>query len=133
MNTDELSRFFENHEDAKEYYIEKLILSVVTQIRRFMRENKVTQDALAERLGVSQAEVSKLLSRDRNLTLKTIALIAHSLEAEWQNLRLKAIEKSDKMNISDSTTLLDIDDVGSVPARRAKGVMIDGPDLANAA
>ena len=66
-----------------EYVAEKLMLRFTRAIRRRMREEGITQTALANRLGVSQAYVSKALRYDQNMTLRTLAIIAEGLGAEW--------------------------------------------------
>ena len=72
----------ELHQDP-EYLAERLALRSNKEIRRRMAELGLTQDKLAERLGVSQAYVSRLLNYSPNMTLRSLTLIAHALEAEW--------------------------------------------------
>ena len=74
-------------EHEPEYQAERLVLQVNGELRRRMEELGVTQAQLAARLGVSQAHVSKLLNY-RNLTLRSLAMLAHALDSEWTDFRL---------------------------------------------
>jgi transcriptional regulator with XRE-family HTH domain len=53
-------------------------LAISEQIQTILKEKGLTQKQLAQRLGKNESEVSKLLSGQHNLTLKSIA----KLEAE---------------------------------------------------
>lgn len=71
--------------DARNYEMmvaeEELILHAQMLIKRAMREQKVSQKVLAERLGVGASYVSQMLgSSARNLTLRTIARVMHVLD-----------------------------------------------------
>ena len=81
--------FLEEHGNDPEYLTEKLVLRINREIRRRMHELGVTQTELADRLGVSQAHVSRLLN-NRNLTLRSLAVLADALDAEWEEPRLTA-------------------------------------------
>ncbi|PZU14994.1 MAG: hypothetical protein DI591_11060 [Citromicrobium sp.] len=60
---------------------EELILHAQILIKRAMREQKISQKVLAERLGVGPSYVSQMLGDSaRNLTLRTIARVMHVLE-----------------------------------------------------
>ena len=69
--------------DQIEYVAEKLMLRYFRAIRRRMREKGITQSELAERLGVSQAYISKVLKYNQNLTIRTLATLAEALDADW--------------------------------------------------
>lgn len=58
-----------------------LLLSVklAFKIRRLMADGGVTQSELARRMGVTPAQVSKILSGQENLSLKTIAKVEAAL------------------------------------------------------
>ncbi len=67
-----------------EYQIENqdwLLLSVrlAMKIRSLMASEDITQSELARRMGVSPAQVTKLLSGQENLGLKTIAKVEAAL------------------------------------------------------
>jgi transcriptional regulator with XRE-family HTH domain len=49
------------------------------RIREFMAARLVTQDRIAERLGISQSQVSRRLSGEIAFRLPELALIAHEL------------------------------------------------------
>jgi len=68
-----------------ELRIERLVLSVQVALQKSMHESCVSQKELAERLGVSAARVSQILSGDQaNLTLRTIGKIAHALDQDFE-------------------------------------------------
>lgn len=70
---------------SEENSIEALVVSVQLALQRSMSANCVTQKELAERLGLSSARVSQILTADgSNLTLKTIARVAYALEEEFE-------------------------------------------------
>lgn len=83
-----LERYEERHRDDPVYLVEKLALDVYLEIRQRKAELGVTQADLAKRLGLTQSRVSQLLRYNRNLTLRTLALLANALEAEWADMRL---------------------------------------------
>ena len=67
-----------------------LSMSVQFALQKAMTEGGLTHKVLAERLGVSPARVSQYFSKDAsNLTLKTIAKIAHALGEEFELMSLK--------------------------------------------
>lgn len=55
------------------------LLHIVIRIRGIMQEQGISQIKLAEYLGVSKSEVSKLLSGKENLSMKTIFKIEKAL------------------------------------------------------
>lgn len=61
---------------------ERLIVAVSEMVAAEMQRKGVTRAALAESLGCSKAHVTKLLGGSRNMTLRTLAAIAHALDAE---------------------------------------------------
>ena len=50
------------------------------KIRRILREKKLSQYELAEKMGVSPAQITKILSGKENLGIKTISKIEQALE-----------------------------------------------------
>ena len=64
---------------------------IALEIHRYLRENNITQSQLAERLGISSAMVTKLLSGKENLSLKTICSIEKAIHFEL--LRIPSYEK----------------------------------------
>jgi len=71
--------------DREKYAIDMIVLSIQLAIQRAMHANAVTQKVLAERLGVSPARVSQILSANSpNLTLKTVGKIAHALGEDFE-------------------------------------------------
>ena len=65
------------------YQAEELILGITEAVESIMREQGITRSALADRLSVSPAQVSKLLNADStNFTVKTLARIAWALNVK---------------------------------------------------
>src|SRR5262245_55077609 len=58
---------------------ERLLLEATELVEQLMAERKINRSELAERLGKSKPHVTQLLSGDRNLTLRTLAELAHAL------------------------------------------------------
>lgn len=86
INTDLLGPQDQNEGEA--FAIENLVFSVQVALQRAMNKRGVSNKALAERLGMSPARVSQIFSSSGpNLTLKTIAKIAHALEEDFEFIR----------------------------------------------
>lgn len=65
------------------YERESYSLQVLDGVGSYMRDKGITQQALAEQLGVSEGRVSQILSGEQNLTLKTLASVAAGLNAHF--------------------------------------------------
>ncbi len=70
----------EQFKDDIEYISEGIIIDVTEQIHKQMKEKNITRSQLAQKLGCSNAYITKLLNGGENLTLKKIVQIAHALE-----------------------------------------------------
>ena len=64
---------------------------IALEIHRYLRLNGMTQNQLAEKLGISPAMVTKLLSGKENLSLKTICGIERVIQFEL--LKVPSYEK----------------------------------------
>ena len=64
---------------------------IALEIHRYLRLNGMTQSQLAEKLGISPAMVTKLLSGKENLSLKTICGIERVIQFEL--LKVPSYEK----------------------------------------
>lgn len=64
---------------------------IALEIHRYLRLNGMTQSKLAEKLGISSAMVTKLLSGKENLSLKTICGIERVINFEL--LKIPSYEK----------------------------------------
>ena len=62
-----------------EYVAELMALSVAQHIAKTLLDEGLTQRALARRLGVSEAYLSRVLSGHPNMTLKTMAKLSLAL------------------------------------------------------
>jgi transcriptional regulator with XRE-family HTH domain len=80
----EFDKLFQNVRETSEWDIEGAKLQITNAIHRFMKEENVTQNELAKRLGKSQPYVSKILKGETNFTIESIALIARALNATFQ-------------------------------------------------
>lgn len=76
---------YEDHEqtlldmDSADYEAERLILDATELILRLLERQGITKSQLADRIGKSKGHVSQLLNGERNMTLRTLAEIAHAL------------------------------------------------------
>ncbi len=83
----ELEKLFSARDDDEllEDAIENLVLSVQIALQQAMHRGCVSQRELAERMGVSPARVSQILTGEQaNLTLKTIGKIAFALGEDFE-------------------------------------------------
>ena len=64
------------------------MLKVQRQLIGRIQELGLTQAQLAKRMGVSQPNVSKMLNREENMTLRSLAVLANALGAEWEAFKL---------------------------------------------
>lgn len=66
----------ENNEAVSEVY---LSLAIVEKIFEIMERKKINKTELAEKMGISKSEVTRLLDSDRNLTLKVVNKLFNAL------------------------------------------------------
>ena len=76
---------------------------IALEIRRYLRLNGMNQSQLAEKLGISSAMVTKLLSGKENLSLKTICGIEKVIH--YDLLRIPCYEKGTFMVWKSQTKL----------------------------
>lgn len=67
-------------EARRMYEQERLILWTTEAVAEAMAERDMTRAQLAEVLGTSRANVTQLLSGSRNMTLRTLAAVAHACD-----------------------------------------------------
>ena len=79
---------------SPDYAAEYLSLAIAGMLRSYMQRQNITQEMLAERLGVSQPNIAKKLRGGQNLTLKSIAEIATAVGAEWVGMDLVSHEEA---------------------------------------
>jgi transcriptional regulator with XRE-family HTH domain len=72
----------ENPEFRRLLTIEALVAEAAETIARLMAEQNVSKADLARRLNKSRAWVTQLLSGKANMTIRTLAEVAHALNAE---------------------------------------------------
>ena len=83
-----------NEAERVDYAVEALTVSVQLAIQKAMHEKSISQKQLAERLGVSAARVSQMLSSSGpNLTLKVLGKIAYALGDEFELLSVHDIKR----------------------------------------
>lgn len=81
-----------NAGEEEAFAIEALVFSVQIALQKAMNKRGATNKDLAERLGMTPARVSQIFSsKGANLTLRTIARVAHALGEEFE-----LIEKYDR-------------------------------------
>lgn len=74
--------------------IERMIYNITENILVIMEDKDISKKELADRLGVKEETVEKLLSGESPLTLRALSLICHVLEAELNvSIKAPALEK----------------------------------------
>ena len=73
-----IKRQTESPEARRRYEEERLILWTTEAIWKAMDDQGLTRAELAARLGTSRANVTQLLSGTRNMTLRSLAALAHA-------------------------------------------------------
>lgn len=73
-----IRRQTESTEARRRYEEERLILWTTEAIWKVMDEQGLTRAELADKLGTSRANVTQLLSGTRNMTLRSLAALAHA-------------------------------------------------------
>jgi transcriptional regulator with XRE-family HTH domain len=74
-----LADWLSTEERRAEFAEETLIVEVAEQIWGAMASTGVTKSEIAERLGKSKAFISQMLNGSRNMTLRSLADIAHCI------------------------------------------------------
>lgn len=77
-----LNDWLSTDQRRREFAEEALIVDVAEQVWGAMEANGVTKSQLAEQLGKSKPFVTQMLSGSRNMTLRSLAGIAHTLGYE---------------------------------------------------
>ena len=71
---------WKKYDEARELAGIRLAHQATASLAGLLAERNVTRSQLAERMGVSAGRISQILSGDENLTLKSLASIASSLD-----------------------------------------------------
>lgn len=80
--------------EEETFAIEDLVFSTQLALQKAMNRKGVTNKDLAEKLGMSPARVSQVFSsKGPNLTLKTIARIAHALGEDFEFVRKSDLKR----------------------------------------
>lgn len=74
----------------------------IQQIRRIMRAKNILNKDLAERLGVTEASVSRMLKGQQNLQLETLYQLADAIEEKLE-LKIGSSVPSDVKSSAEST------------------------------
>ena len=73
------------------------------KIRRILRERKLSQYELAEKMGVSPAQITKILSGKENLGIKTISKIEQALEVNLIEIPMHGNSESLELSVHASS------------------------------
>lgn len=85
--------------------IEAFVAEAAELISKLMAEQNVSKAELARRLNKSRAWVTQLLSGKANMTIRTLAEVAHRLEAEvrldaqrpgWKTARKRTVQHTSR-------------------------------------
>lgn len=79
-----VEKLHEEFEHDVEYRAECLYNDITAQILDCMRERDISRAELANRMGVSEARVSRMFSETQNFTLATLAKMACALGLEME-------------------------------------------------
>ena len=85
MNNAKESTWLSNYLSQEESTIATYIGQIASIIQLKRKEKGYTQHELANKLGVSQAMVSRWENGEENFTIATLAKISTALEIEWSN------------------------------------------------
>ncbi len=80
--SDWFSEALEKSRHTEEFQLESLLYTLTEEFHRRMKELGMTQRELARKLNVTDAYVSKLLSGNANMSLKTLVKLALALGLE---------------------------------------------------
>ena len=73
----EFAGIFKNARETPEYWMEGLRLDFLEDLQRTMKEKQISQKDLAEKIGKTEAYVSKVINSNiSNFTLKTLVQLA---------------------------------------------------------
>jgi transcriptional regulator with XRE-family HTH domain len=78
---EEYREFIESIRSGLGYWKSYSLLQFTVSLTRIMRGDKISGKKLASQLGVSPAQVSKVLSGQENVTIETMAKFADALDA----------------------------------------------------
>ena len=68
--------------DTFDYRLEKILLQLGEDICLLMEQQRLSRTQLAERMGVSPAYITKILSGNPNLTIKSLLKLADAMGKE---------------------------------------------------
>lgn len=96
MNASEwFEKEIENLEGDFVYEFEGFLLTICEQIIYAMENQNISRSDLAKRLGNSRSYITKILSTNENLSLKTLFKVVRALNCEIDiNIRFKNMEYS---------------------------------------
>lgn len=82
MTTDSYSDWLNDIENSDTYHQEAAKNDFALSVYKKMRSLKLNQKELAQRLGTSNARVSKILRGDTNMTIESMVSVARSLNCQ---------------------------------------------------
>ena len=82
MNIDALREKINAARDTFDYRLEKILLQLGEDICLLMEQQGLSRTQLAERMGVSPAYITKILSGNPNLTIKSLLKLADAMGKE---------------------------------------------------
>ena len=77
-----LEEYHEEFKNDPEYRAIALYDAITADFLRHMRKHDISRSELAQRMGVSEAFISRIFSEHQNFTLKTLAKIEAALDME---------------------------------------------------
>ena len=107
--------------DSLEYWKEVIGLEVLGDVQRLMEDAAINQAELADRLGSSEAYVSKILNANTNFTLQTLIKLARALESV---LHVRIARPDEVVRVSPVGDVVRNLDSSSVPARASVFLLV---------
>lgn len=89
-------KMLDSVKDSFEFRLETIILNLTEQICKRMKGKGIKKTQLAEKLHVSPAAVSKILNGNPNFTIKTLLLLADTLNL---GLEIKFVDNTESARV----------------------------------
>jgi plasmid maintenance system antidote protein VapI len=89
---------FAEFKKSFEYALEIAKLQVVASVAEITERSNISQKELAKRMEVSEAQVSKIMRADQNLTLSTLVKLSRAIDADLSISFKSALQKEEELS-----------------------------------
>ena len=80
----ELDKFIKSDKFKQTYNEENLLLRIRNRIKQIIEEKQLTQDQLAQKMGVDQKQVHRLIAGKGGFTLSTLQKFCYATESKLE-------------------------------------------------